>query len=125
MLGTVHLARPFVRLRVPSTGAEEHLGRPPPPAQLAWYACSGARSPLLRPGGACGAPLFQRRDVLSREHCWDAGGGVEAAWYVNALAPGAVIQRNEREEDLAQARGAASRSWRWARMRSLRPWRLP
>lgn len=102
MLGVAFLAKDLLRLHAPDDGREEHLGRPPSPAQLALYRCTGARSPLRKEGEGCGAPLFQRRDVLSRQHRWDAGGGPEHAFYVNALRKGAVLVRNERQEELSQ-----------------------
>ncbi|PSC71169.1 peptide-methionine (R)-S-oxide reductase [Micractinium conductrix] len=100
VLGTCFLAKRFLRLRRPD-GTEEHLGRPPPAAELACYRCTGARSSLL-PAGGCGADLFESRDILSRQHCWDAGGGPERAFFINAFRPGAVEARNERQETLSQ-----------------------
>ena len=99
MLGTCFLARRYLRLRAPD-GREEHLGR----QSARWhpvYACTAARSSLRQPG-ACGAVLFERRDILSKQHCWDAGGGPERAFFVNHLRPGAVVVRNERQEVLCQ-----------------------
>lgn len=101
MLGLCFLPRRYLRLRAPD-GREEHLGAPPPPADLALYRCTGARSPLRRAGEGCGAPLLQARDVLSRQHCWDAGAGPERAWFVNSFVPGSVAARHERREELAQ-----------------------
>ncbi|KAL4426120.1 hypothetical protein ABPG77_002706 [Micractinium sp. CCAP 211/92] len=100
LLGTCFLGKRYLRLRRPD-GGEEHLGRPVPSASLAPYRCTAARSQLRRPG-QCGALLFAAGDVLSRQHRWDAGGGPERAFYINAFAPGAVDVRNEREELLCQ-----------------------
>ncbi|PRW57347.1 yippee-like protein [Chlorella sorokiniana] len=123
VLGTAFLARPYLRLRKPD-GHEEHLGRPPPPAALAVYTCTAARSTLAKPGG-CGAPLFVQRALLSKQHVWDAGDGPERAWFINTFLPGAVVERNEREEELCQgpmrvsdvycARCAARIGWRFCR----------
>jgi hypothetical protein len=102
VLGAAFLARPYLRVRA-ADGREEHYGgRPPPPGATALYRCSGARAAVTLPHGKCGAPLFTRRDILSREHCWDAGDGPECAFYVNALLPGAAVQRQERQEELCQ-----------------------
>mgnify|MGYP001810907597 CR=1 FL=1 len=79
VLGTCFLAKRFLRLRRPD-GTEEHLGRPPPAAELACYRCTGARSSLL-PAGGCGADLFESRDILSR-------------W----VGPGCSCRRCERQE---------------------------
>lgn len=100
MLGACFLARRYLRLRAPD-GREELLGRPLPPSARALYRCTAARSSLRRPG-ECGAALFEQRDVLSRQHCWDAGGGPERALYINGFRPGAVVERNERQESLCQ-----------------------
>ena len=100
MLRVCFLGRAYLRLCAPD-GREEWLGRPPPPATLVHYACTGARSQLRKVGG-CGAVLFQGRAVLSRQHHWDAGSGPERAWLVNALLPGAVVARDERQEELCQ-----------------------
>lgn len=78
VLGTAFLARPYLRLRTPD-GREEHLGQAPPAAALVIYSCTAARSKLCKPG-TCGAPLFEQRAVLSREHVWNAGDGPERAW---------------------------------------------
>lgn len=40
--------------------------------------------------------------VACSQHRWDAGGGPERAFYINAFAPGAVEERNERAEPLCQ-----------------------
>lgn len=101
MLGLCFLPRRYLRLRAPD-GREEHLGAPPPPPALALYRCTGARSPLRREGEGCGAPLFHARDVLSKQHCWDAGAGPERAWFLNCFLPGAVADRHKRREELAQ-----------------------
>ncbi|EFN55053.1 expressed protein [Chlorella variabilis] len=100
VLGACFLARRYLRLRAPD-GREELLGRPLPPSARALYRCTAARSSLRRPG-ECGAALFEQRDVLSRQHCWDAGGGPERALYINGFRPGAVVERNERQESLCQ-----------------------
>lgn len=39
------------------------------------------------------------------QHCWDAGSGVEKAWYINHFREGAVEERNERSETLCQVAG--------------------
>lgn len=93
MLGTAFLAHPYLRLRRPD-GQEEHLGRPPPPAALAVYSCTAARSSLVTPGG-CGAPLFEQRALLSRQHVWDAGDGPERAWYACSEWCPAVLAAGE------------------------------
>jgi len=80
VLCPVFLAHPYLRFCRPN-GQEEHLGRPPPPATLAVYSCTAARSTLAKPGG-CGAPLFEQRALLSKQHVWDAGDGPESAWCV-------------------------------------------
>ncbi len=64
LLGTCFLGKRYLRLRRPD-GEEEHLGRPVPPASLAPYRCTAARSQLRHPGH-CGALLFAALDVLSR-----------------------------------------------------------
>lgn len=64
LLGACFLGRRYLRLRRPD-GLEEHLGRPLPPASLAPYRCTAARSQLRQPG-QCGALLFTARDILSR-----------------------------------------------------------
>lgn len=51
----------------------------------------------------CGALLFHRRDILSRQHTWNLGRGRRTAYLVNHLAPGHVVGP-PREEGLAQGR---------------------
>lgn len=102
VLGVCFMAARYLRLRA-ADGREEHLGRPPLPAACAPYTCTAERSSLRKPG-ECGALLFDQRDILSREHCWDAGGGPERAFFINGFAPGAVAVRYEREELLCQVR---------------------
>ncbi|KAL4452153.1 hypothetical protein ABPG75_007815 [Micractinium tetrahymenae] len=100
LLGACFLGKRYLRLRRPG-GEEEPLGKPPSPASLAPYRCTAVRSKLRQPG-QCGAALFAARDILSRQHCWDAGDGPERAFYINAFNPGAVETRNERPEQLCQ-----------------------
>ena len=68
--------------------------------QQSW-SCPELRCPLRPP--ACPPFLPAARP----QHCWDAGGGVEAAWYINHFREGAVVERNEREEMLCQVLGRA------------------
>lgn len=50
---------------------------------------SGGAGHPLRPASLhCNTVLFQARDILSKEHCWDVGTGRQGAFYVNALQPG-------------------------------------
>lgn len=46
--------------------------------------------------------LLTTRPNPPSQHCWDAGGGHETAWYINHFKDGAVVERNERAQQLCQ-----------------------
>jgi hypothetical protein len=102
VLGVCFMAARYLRLRA-ADGREEHLGRPPLPAACAPYTCTAARSSLRKPG-ECGALLFDQRDILSREHCWDAGGGPERAFFINGFCARCASRRCAGKQIFSQTR---------------------